>query len=183
MLFHISQEMPLDTDGLFGCCNPVPPLVRANAFEIVGLIRDTKLSPQAPNVHEMELETTPLIYNETPSYTPIEIDKIKIKKENVNAIKTPNDVKYNFNSLTQNYNNNHIEFASPSIKKNKNKKLEVITSHIDDTSTALFKDNEEPIYSSYETAKVIKDSLNTDIFKPKFDFLESNEEVNSLEKK
>jgi len=172
MLFHISQEMPLDSDTLFSCINPVPPLVRANVLEMTSIIRDAKVSPQIPLNHEMELESSHVVYNENPSFTPIDLNNTVIKKEKDNHdFRTPNDVKYNYNRLTEQFNNK-MTYNPPTIKKNK--KLEVITTKIDDkrkNSTSLYKGfKEEPKYSSHETAKIIKNSLKTDIFKPKYEF-------------
>lgn len=42
MLFKISDFMPTDISGLLSCCNPVPPLVKMNAPEILKVIADAK---------------------------------------------------------------------------------------------------------------------------------------------
>ena len=43
MLFNIAERMPKDTAGLFGCCTPVPSLVRAHGKNLVQLIEHARL--------------------------------------------------------------------------------------------------------------------------------------------
>jgi len=180
MLFHIAQEMPHDADALFSCCNPVPPLVRANAYEITGVIREAKLNPNMPKA-EIEKENpvgneTPIIYNEAPvsSYSPFVAKKIKKEKE-VDIV-TPNDSKYQYSRLTQNYQNKEEDYIPSKIESGNKMKVIISNSQIS-SKKSLFNDkNDEITYSSHETAKSIKNSLDTDMFKPlKIDInLESN---------
>ena len=42
MLFHIAEVLPRDPEGVLGCCNPVPTLVRQNLLEIHRSIVEAK---------------------------------------------------------------------------------------------------------------------------------------------
>jgi len=50
MLFRISETLPTDVNSLLACCNPVPPLVRLQAHDLLSIIEDARkdsgLSPQ-----------------------------------------------------------------------------------------------------------------------------------------
>lgn len=38
MLLQISENLPREMQGILACCNPIPPLVRANLLEIHKII-------------------------------------------------------------------------------------------------------------------------------------------------
>jgi ribonuclease D len=42
MLFRISEVIPSDIYTLFSCCNPVPPLIRLHAHELLAFIDDAR---------------------------------------------------------------------------------------------------------------------------------------------
>lgn len=42
MLFHICEVIPKDIPSLLNCCNPVPPLVRLYANDILKIIDESQ---------------------------------------------------------------------------------------------------------------------------------------------
>jgi ribonuclease D len=42
MLFRVSEIMPCDSVALFACCNPVPPIVKLYATDIVSIVINAK---------------------------------------------------------------------------------------------------------------------------------------------
>eukprot|EP01102_Stenamoeba_stenopodia_P020888 TRINITY_DN8292_c0_g1_i1.p1 TRINITY_DN8292_c0_g1~~TRINITY_DN8292_c0_g1_i1.p1 ORF type:complete len:1022 (-),score=235.38 TRINITY_DN8292_c0_g1_i1:83-3148(-) len=48
MMFHIAEVLPTEMEALLACCNPVPPLVRINAADLVQIIVDAKREPTEP---------------------------------------------------------------------------------------------------------------------------------------
>lgn len=55
MLLQISETLPREMQGILACCNPIPPLVRANALEIHRIILKAREQPlekvRCPNIH------------------------------------------------------------------------------------------------------------------------------------
>lgn len=45
MLMQISEILPREMQGILACCNPVPPLVRQNLFEVHQLITQARSQP------------------------------------------------------------------------------------------------------------------------------------------
>lgn len=58
MMFRISEEMPSDHIKLFGCCNPVPHLVRQNADQLLRIIADAKQLPNIPGDSILKAKST-----------------------------------------------------------------------------------------------------------------------------
>uniref|UniRef100_A0A0A9XS26 Exosome component 10 n=1 Tax=Lygus hesperus TaxID=30085 RepID=A0A0A9XS26_LYGHE len=54
MLLQICQTLPRELQGVLGCCNPIPPLVRQHALAIHQIILRAKEQPLEKSVTEME---------------------------------------------------------------------------------------------------------------------------------
>lgn len=45
MLLQISEILPREMQGILACCNPIPPLVRANLLELHQIILRAREQP------------------------------------------------------------------------------------------------------------------------------------------
>lgn len=76
IMYNIAKSLPLSTQELLQCCNPIPPVVRTFANDLVLLIQDSLEKPQSNNFHEetkqqnTETLQTPEKKNSTSSYNP-----------------------------------------------------------------------------------------------------------------
>lgn len=45
MLLQIAETLPREEQGILACCNPVPPLIRQNLYDLHKIIVNARLEP------------------------------------------------------------------------------------------------------------------------------------------